>query len=156
MPAFGVEWYDKEGQYHNQNKFREFFTNFWNGLTGRTNTIATNSATAAMQEDAQEFNASEAQKQRDFEAEQAEIERQRADTAVQRQVADYQAAGLNPWLAAGGSGAGSPGIASGTAASSGANSAINATKSGADMISAATNAAVSAALVWKILKTVAK
>lgn len=119
-----------------------WFQGKWNDITGRSNTEMQNSAAAALQEDQQQFNSSEAQKERDW-------QQQMSDTAVQRQAADLQAAGFNPVLAAG-AGA-SSGV--GAAASSGVGSAQASNVSALQSIA---NSAITAGMLIKIFKTLAK
>lgn len=92
-------WKGTDGWFSN---FANGVKSFWNRTTGSALTEAENQANA--------FNAEEAQKQRDWEEEMS-------NTAFQRQVSDMQAAGVNPALmyGSGASGASTP---SGNSASS--------------------------------------
>lgn len=84
---------------------------------------------SAFRQQDKDYNTKEAEKQRAFEAEQAQIQRdyetQMSNTAVQRQVEDMEKAGVNPAVALGNSGhisASTPSVSSATGHSASINS----------------------------------
>lgn len=105
--------------YDYSQSFQQGIKSIWNKWTGKGLTeaqMAENEFNAVEAEKARVFNANEAQKARDF-------EEQMSNTAYQRQVADLQAAGLNPALGYSANGATTPSgeAATGPAATAGSN-----------------------------------
>lgn len=90
-----------------------FMNNVMNDVRGVNAENSAYSHNLDLQHDAQQFNADEAQKDRDW-------QKMMSDTAIQRQMADLEAAGLNPWLALNG-GINGASSGSGAVASSSAN-----------------------------------
>lgn len=111
------------------------------------------------EKEANAFNAAEAEKQRTFNAEQAAIERQWQEqmdnTKVQRSVADMQAAGVNPAMMYGGSGATASTPSGASASGSAASSASSGEMSG-NAIDGLLNIIMSAARFKEINAGVAK
>lgn len=127
----------------------------WQDITGISNTVAQNSAAAALQKDAQAFNSAESAVQREWESQEAQKNRdwqtEMANTAVQRQAADYQAAGFNPILAAGGAGA-STGSAVGVNGAYGSSGIGSAQASNVNLLQSVGSAAVGLAALIKVIK----
>lgn len=143
--ALSDGYYDEAGHRHHIDEgygFLDFWHNVWNDLTGKSNTIAQNSAAAEEAYKSRQFNASEAEMQRQFELEMS-------NTAVQRQAADMQAAGLNPWLAAGNG-------ASAVSASSASSSPANMDASNVSALQSIANSAVAAGMIIRIMKMMKK
>lgn len=128
-------------------------------LSGGANiasTILTNKQNLQLMREQNAFNSAEAVKAREFNA--AEAEKQRAyetamsNTAYQRSMADMEAAGLNPILAASNGGAGTPAGAAATAES--AHAASTAHMRAPDigqLIDGVTNTALKGVLIGKAL-----
>lgn len=116
------------------------------GIADQKNLKKANEMNVALMREQNAFNSAEALKAREFNA--AEAEKQRAyessmsNTAYQRAVADMEAAGINPIMAASNGGAGTPAGAAATAES--AHSAGTATVRSSDYSSVVSNAVNSA------------
>lgn len=100
-------------------------------FSGQDDLNAQIAAQLKLNQQAQAFNSAEAQKDRDW-------QQMMSNTAIQRQVADLKAAGLNPWLALQGgiSGSSTP---SGAVASSSAGQAASRTENWSKLLNAANN-----------------
>lgn len=137
----------KEGKYYTPIGTINFGSNPSDVVNELNGTSAVNQQYVSnldLQHDAQTYNSSQAQIQRDW-------EERMSNTEVQRRMNDIKAAGLNPWLAVQGT-ASTPSAA---VASTSANQ-VSQRNSGAETIGQLASTAVSAAIIAKIISKVVK
>lgn len=121
-----------------------FFKNIYGAVSGTSAAMVQAYNQRELQKDQQAFNSAEAQKERDYQTEMS-------NTAHQREVADLQAAGLNPWLSAGG-GSGATSAAGASATSSQGSASMAPNQIGNALMAGAISAGALVKLIAKLAK----